>query len=115
MDGLSVSIPCLPTGGLPPTAWDTKQGSPLINANAVGPNRLVYDLPFGSLTNARSRFSDFTRTVCAAVRSALRAKSAHEKDDKADQQNKAKSPTADCRTAKVEATAAEQKEKNNHQ
>jgi hypothetical protein len=49
--------------------------------------------------------------VCDVCRSGLRAKSAHEKDYKADQQHKAKSSTADCGTAKVKAAAAEQEEK----
>ena len=45
--------------------------------------------------------------------SALRAKSAHEKNDEADYQDKAKAPTTDGGTAKVKAAAAEQEEKNN--
>ena len=55
------------------------------------------------------------RPVCDVRRSGLCAKSAQEIDDKTDQQNKAKSSTADCGTAKVKAAAAEQEEKNEDQ
>lgn len=67
------------------------------------------------LKHAALVFSNLTRTVGGVARSGFRPKSAHEKDDEADQQNKAKSSTADGGTAKVKAAAAEQEEKNNYQ
>jgi hypothetical protein len=43
------------------------------------------------------------------------AESAHEKDDKAYQQNQAKPAAADDGTTKVKPAAAEQKQKNNYE
>jgi hypothetical protein len=43
------------------------------------------------------------------------AESAHEKDDKANQQNQAKPATADHGTTKIKPAAAEQEKQNNHE
>jgi hypothetical protein len=43
------------------------------------------------------------------------AKSAHEIDDEADQQNQAKPATADDGTTKVKSTAAEQEQQDNNE
>jgi len=42
-----------------------------------------------------------------------RTKSAHQKDDKADQQNQAEPAAADDRTSKVKTAAAEQNKQDN--
>ena len=55
------------------------------------------------------------RTVCDLVRSALGAKSTHEKDDEADEQHETKSSATDCGAANVKTAAAEQEEKNDDQ
>jgi hypothetical protein len=59
--------------------------------------------------------ANLTRAGRGVLWSGLRPKSAHEKDDETDQQNKAKSPAANCGTAKVKAASAEQEEKNKNQ
>ncbi len=56
-----------------------------------------------------------SKTRLPANRSVSRAESAHEKDDKADQQNQANSATTDNGTAKVKAAAAEQKKEHNQE
>jgi hypothetical protein len=43
------------------------------------------------------------------------AEAAHEEDDKADQQNEAKTSAANDGPAKVKTTAAEQEKQNNHE
>jgi hypothetical protein len=50
--------------------------------------------------------------VSASSRLGSRAESAHEKDDKADQQNQAKPSAPDGGPAKVKTAAAEQEKKN---
>jgi hypothetical protein len=63
------------------------------------------------------RFSKLPRAAFRFVpagRSAFRgAESAHDPDDKANQQNQAKAAAADGGTAKIKPAAAEQEEQNN--
>jgi hypothetical protein len=54
----------------------------------------------------------FERKALARL-SRFRAKSAHQKDNQADQQNQAKATAADGRPANIKAAAAEQEKKNN--
>jgi hypothetical protein len=48
-----------------------------------------------------------------AQRLGFRAKSAHQKDNQADQQNQAEPAAADGRSANIKTAAAEQEKKNN--
>jgi hypothetical protein len=57
----------------------------------------------------------FRGTVGANLSAFRGAESARQKDDKAYQQNQAKSAAADDGTAKVKPAAAEQEKQNNHE
>jgi len=55
------------------------------------------------------------KAISSLLSAILGAESAHEKDDKAYQQNEAKPAAADDGTTKVKPTAAEQEEQDHHE
>jgi hypothetical protein len=77
--------------------------------------------PVARIAVARAaRIIDLLFIICPSVFDFLfllfrAAKSAHEIDDEADQQNQAKPAAADDGTAKVKSAAAEQEKQDNHE